>query len=51
MSSVNPKRHLAERASVAFPLTFGRHAELSMPLTTSLPKPEVHIARKLLSLF
>ena len=51
IEAVNPKRHLAERASIAFPLKFGQHAALSMPLTASLPEPEVRVARKLLGFF
>ncbi len=51
-NAINPKRRLMERASVAFPLKFGRHAGLSAPLqaSTLLGEPEVKLAsRKLLS--
>jgi hypothetical protein len=31
-AAINPKRRLGERAAVAFPLSFSRHAALSAPL-------------------
>ena len=45
--AINPVRHLLERASIDFPVSFGRVGALTMPLQATQSQPKLRLARKL----